>query len=210
MAPTPATTPPPTNNDSGLTTSAIVLIVIAGYIVIFIIAVFIRQCLLARGVHLCHDWFYELCCTSCSCPRCTCFTHFAELCDFNVPSKNSCLDACCPTKEKCDNMFCCCMNDLPGGDLCADCNGPECQFGDCNCACNCQVPECNSINCICFEIQLRQPAGALNIHQGLQGNIQGQQDYNQYPQTGISNPGQQINYNPQWSNSNPQVSYPAM
>ena len=28
------------------------------------------------------------------------------------------------------------------------------QFGDCNCACNCAVPECNSINCICFTIDL--------------------------------------------------------
>ena len=28
------------------------------------------------------------------------------------------------------------------------------QFGDCNCACNCAMPECNSINCICFTIDL--------------------------------------------------------
>ena len=24
-------------------------------------------------------------------------------------------------------MFCCCMNQIPGGTLCDDCTGPECQ-----------------------------------------------------------------------------------
>ena len=26
----------------------------------------------------------------------------------------------------CDQTFCCCMNAEPGGEICQDCNGPEC------------------------------------------------------------------------------------
>lgn len=108
-----------------------------------------------RGVSICPEWLYEMCCVSCSCASCVCVTHLAQLCDFDVPTKHSCLDACCPTKEvicfrvnrgnlvdesqanifkilcielqRCDDTFCCCMNQIPGGALCDDCTGPECQ-----------------------------------------------------------------------------------
>jgi hypothetical protein len=53
----------------------------------------------ARGLSICPEWVNEMCCTTCSCISCVCVTHLAELCDFNVPSKHSCLDTCCPTKE---------------------------------------------------------------------------------------------------------------
>lgn len=76
------------------------------------------------------------------------------------------------------------------------------QCGDCNCACNLQMPECNSINCICFEIQLRQPTGVP----GPPGNMQGQSGYHgQYPGSNVSYPGQQINYGQQLSFPNPRA-----
>ncbi len=31
------------------------------------------------------------------------------------------------------------------------------QCGQCNCNCSCQVPECESINCLCFELKLKDP-----------------------------------------------------
>lgn len=185
------TEPPSVDEDSSLSTAAIVFIAIGAYIVVFVIAVLIRQCLQARGLTICPEWVNEMFCKTCCC-SCLCITHLAELCDFNVPSKNSCLDSCCPSKEWCDDNFCCCMNSMPGGGLCedcADCNGPECQCGDCNCACNFTMPECNSINCICFEIQLKQPGGDGG---GMAGNMQ-----EQYPAGNIAygqNPGQQTPY----------------
>ena len=140
-----------------------------------------------------------MCCTSCSFISCMCISHLAELCDFNVPTKHSCLDICCPAKQRCDEMCCCCMNEMPGGTLCDDCAGPECQCGDCNCACNCQLPECNSINCICFEIQLKQP-GAQQVPPG---DIQQPGYYGQHPGANIPYPGQQVNYDHQMSYTNP-------
>ncbi|XP_028400401.1 uncharacterized protein LOC114523619 [Dendronephthya gigantea] len=198
MAPTDATLPPTVDEDDSLPTAGIIFIAIGAYIVIFTLGILIRQCLLARGLSICPEWVHEMCCTTCACMSCVGIAHCAELCDFNVPTKRSCLDCCCPTKERCDEMFCCCMNQLPGGTLCDDCAGPECQCGDCNCACNCQLPECNSINCICFEIQLKQP--------GYSGNAQANSGYyGQYPGQNVAYPGQNINYGQQLSHTNPQA-----
>uniref|UniRef100_A0A8B9R5Y1 Uncharacterized protein n=1 Tax=Astyanax mexicanus TaxID=7994 RepID=A0A8B9R5Y1_ASTMX len=51
----------------------------------------------------------------------------AQSCDCRPPTLNSCLDYSCPTSN-------CVMWD---------------------CACTCQPPECDSINCICFEIKFK-------------------------------------------------------
>lgn len=77
------------------------------------------------------------------------------------------------------------------------------QCGDCNCACNCQLPECNTINCICFEIHLKQPGGQ-QVPQGMARNIPGQQGYyGQQPGANVPYPGQHTNYGHQMSYPNP-------
>ncbi|XP_072454985.1 uncharacterized protein [Notamacropus eugenii] len=62
----------------------------------------------------------------------------AEACDFPLPSPARCLDACCPQP-------------LEAGwtPQCPRC----CPL--CDCACACQLPDCQSLNCLCFEIKLR-------------------------------------------------------
>ncbi|XP_048053161.1 uncharacterized protein si:ch211-198p11.6 [Megalobrama amblycephala] len=51
----------------------------------------------------------------------------AQSCDCRPPSMRSCLDYSCPS--------------------------PNCAMWDC--ACTCQPPECDSINCFCFEIKFK-------------------------------------------------------
>ncbi|XP_067275489.1 uncharacterized protein si:ch211-198p11.6 [Pseudorasbora parva] len=51
----------------------------------------------------------------------------AQSCDCRPPSLRSCLDYSCPS--------------------------PNCVMWDC--ACTCQPPECDSINCFCFEIKFK-------------------------------------------------------
>ncbi|KTG32121.1 hypothetical protein cypCar_00007264 [Cyprinus carpio] len=51
----------------------------------------------------------------------------AQSCDCRAPSLQSCLDYSCPS--------------------------PNCAMWDC--ACTCQPPECDSINCFCFEIKFK-------------------------------------------------------
>lgn len=163
MVPTTRPTPDPSDNsEQALSTAAIVMIVVGSYLALVIIVLVIRQCFKSQGINICPAWISELCCGSCCandndaerCCLCACFLSMAEMCDCSTPSKKSCLDCMCPSKQWCDDTFCCCMNAEPGGAMCQDCNGPECAFGDCNCACNCAMPECNSINCICFTIDL--------------------------------------------------------
>lgn len=162
MAPTTRPTPAPTaNSDPALSTAAIVMIVVGVYLALVALLLVIRQCLKSQGISICPTWISELCCGCCAndnhaerCCLCACFVGMAEMCDCSTPSKKSCLDSVCPSKQWCDSTFCCCMNAEPGGELCQDCQGPQCACGDCNCACNCALPECNSINCICFSIDL--------------------------------------------------------
>lgn len=162
MVQTPPPTPDSTQNVSsdGLPVAAIVMIAIGGYLVLVVIFLIIRQCLKSQGVSICPAWVSEFCCGSCcgnedgtqGCCPCPCFIALAEMCDCATPSKKSCLDSVFPTKQWCDDHFCCCMNAEPGGAMCQDWKGPECALGDCNCACNCSVPECDSISCFCFTI----------------------------------------------------------
>ncbi|KAK9534510.1 hypothetical protein VZT92_006951 [Zoarces viviparus] len=55
-----------------------------------------------------------------------CFT-FAEMCDCRLPTVRSCWSVPCPS--------------------------PSCVKWDC--ACTCQPPECESCNCLCFEIRIK-------------------------------------------------------
>lgn len=56
------------------------------------------------------------------------------------------------------------------------------QFGDCNCACNCAMPECNSINCICFTIDLGGGGGGAQQQQQQMTQQQLQQQIQQLQQ----------------------------
>ncbi|KAK3736303.1 hypothetical protein QZH41_020768, partial [Actinostola sp. cb2023] len=114
----------------------------------------------SQGVSLCPAWVSEQCCGKCCAgpdnePSCfsVCLVSFAEMCNCSTPSKKSCMDSVCPSKEWCDQTLCCCMNAEAGGEMCQDCQGPECSCGGCNCACTCEMPD--SLNCICFSIQLK-------------------------------------------------------
>uniref|UniRef100_A0A3B4WTE6 Uncharacterized protein n=1 Tax=Seriola lalandi dorsalis TaxID=1841481 RepID=A0A3B4WTE6_SERLL len=55
-----------------------------------------------------------------------CFT-MAEMCNCKLPTMRSCLNDTCPS--------------------------PTCVRWDC--ACTCQPPECESCNCLCFEIRIK-------------------------------------------------------
>ncbi|XP_027260443.1 uncharaterized LOC112694756 homolog isoform X2 [Cricetulus griseus] len=86
------------------------------------------------------------CCTDCSSPcrkqttseTQDCCWSCAEACDFPLPSPAHYLDACCPHPSE------------AGWDpRCPRC----CPL--CDCACACQLPDCQSLNCLCFEIKLR-------------------------------------------------------
>ncbi|XP_016279681.1 sperm mitochondrial-associated cysteine-rich protein [Monodelphis domestica] len=67
-----------------------------------------------------------------------CCQGYAEACDFPLPSPARCLDACCPQPME-----------AGWAPQCPRC----CPL--CDCACACQLPECQSLNCLCFEIKLR-------------------------------------------------------
>uniref|UniRef100_A0ABJ3HKH5 Predicted gene, 57854 n=1 Tax=Mus musculus TaxID=10090 RepID=A0ABJ3HKH5_MOUSE len=86
------------------------------------------------------------CCTDCSSPcrkqgaseTQDCCWSCAEACDFPLPSPTHCLDACCPH-----------LSEAGWAPRCPGC----CPL--CDCACACQLPDCQSLNCLCFEIKLR-------------------------------------------------------
>ncbi|XP_065054330.1 keratin-associated protein 5-9-like [Rhopilema esculentum] len=154
MAPTliPTTGAIVTANES-FPVVAIVAICIGGYLLIFCIVILVRQCLLAKGVSIFPPWMTECCACSCSCGSNEggILQSCAETCNFNCPNRKVVLESVCPSKEWCDQTFCCCMSAQPGGKCCEDCQGPECGFGQlCDCQCQCETPE--TINCICFKI----------------------------------------------------------
>lgn len=63
-------------------------------------------CFQSQGVSICPAWLSESFCGSCcgnvdkqqSC-LCACFVPLAEMCDCATPSKKSCLDSVCPSKQ---------------------------------------------------------------------------------------------------------------
>lgn len=199
MPPTVRPTPSPINSSTNkdLPIAAIVMIGVGAYLGLVLLFLLVRQCLKSQGVSICPAWVSEFFCGRCcgnedntqrSC-LCACFVPMAEMCDCATPSKKSCLDAVCPTKQWFDDTFCCCMNAEPGGAICQDCKGPECAFGDCNCACNCSAPECDSINCICFKIDLsggqaaqRQQQQQMELQRQIQQLQQLQMQQQQFQQ----------------------------
>lgn len=178
----------PTTTD-GLPTGAIVIIAIGGYMIIFAIILLIRKCIINKGGTCCPVWCSEIC----TCQNCCnndpntdgCCTSMARTCDGNPPNKRQCMDSVCPTKEWCDDTFCCCFSKQPQGECCNFCNGGgsncdscggeccdcgECTdcCGDCKCDC-CAQPE--SINCCCLEYSLR------NGWESLMGRVSRYRDY---------------------------------
>nr|XP_048310879.1 keratin-associated protein 4-3 [Myodes glareolus] len=114
---------------------AIVFITVGVYLLLLGLVLLTRHCLLAQG-----------CCTDCSSPcrkqtaseSQDCFWNCAEACDFPLPSPAHYLDACCPHPSE-----------AGWAPRCPQC----CPL--CDCACACQLPDCQSLNCLCFEIKLR-------------------------------------------------------
>ncbi|XP_063157381.1 uncharacterized protein LOC134495708 [Candoia aspera] len=135
---TPSLNPPPDLPFAAtlfLPLPAIVFLVVGSYLLLLILVLVLRQCLLARG----------FCANCCSCEKrswpsmCECCMACAESCDCALPSPARCLDHCCS-----------CANGLEPG----SCSFPRlCPL--CDCACTYQPPDCQNINCICFEIKLR-------------------------------------------------------
>ncbi|KAM4812318.1 uncharacterized protein LOC113176459 [Urocitellus parryii] len=112
---------------------AIVFIAVGIYLLLLGLVLLTRHFLLAQG-----------CCVDCSSPcrkkgalQDCCWT-CAEACDFPLPSPGRYLDACCPQPSE-----------AGWAPQCPRC----CPL--CDCACSCQLPECQSLNCLCFEIKLR-------------------------------------------------------
>ncbi|XP_051001221.1 uncharacterized protein LOC127188908 [Acomys russatus] len=114
---------------------AIVFIAVGIYLLLLGLVLLTRHCLLAQG-----------CCTDCSSPcrnrgaseTQDCCWSCAEACDFPLPSPAHYLDACCPHPSG-----------VGWAPRCPRC----CPL--CDCACACQLPDCQSLNCLCFEIKLR-------------------------------------------------------
>ncbi|XP_030398713.1 uncharaterized LOC112694756 homolog isoform X2 [Gopherus evgoodei] len=114
---------------------AIVFISVAAYLLLLLLILALRHCLLARG--LCTDCCWcekgmlggpSHCCLAC-----------AEACNCAPPSLTRCLDTCCPRRQ--------------GWELSTCPPFPRC-CPLCDCACAYQPPDCQSINCICFEVKL--------------------------------------------------------
>uniref|UniRef100_V9LJQ2 Uncharacterized protein n=1 Tax=Callorhinchus milii TaxID=7868 RepID=V9LJQ2_CALMI len=113
--------------DLTLSASAIVLITVVLYLLVLLLLLSLRHCLLTGGVCAqgC-DWGEF---SGCSCR--SCWVTCAEISNCRVPTVNQCLDLWCPRSRGC-----------------------SCGRG-CECACAFQPPDCETLNCICFEIKLR-------------------------------------------------------
>ncbi|KAM9541535.1 uncharacterized protein ACWYII_039053 isoform 1-T4 [Salvelinus alpinus] len=104
---------------------AVLMIVVGLYMIFLAMALWFRQCLKEQCSPECGD----------CCPNIAPFEYClacAESCNCRMPSLRSCLDQTCPST--CPSL-------------------PNCNMWDC--ACTCQPPECESFNCLCFEIKLR-------------------------------------------------------
>uniref|UniRef100_A0A7M5UPA8 Uncharacterized protein n=2 Tax=Clytia hemisphaerica TaxID=252671 RepID=A0A7M5UPA8_9CNID len=144
--------------------------------VIFTLGLIIRKCIISKHGSCCPDWVTEQCKCQCSSNDAEegCISRCATASNcFKYPSKQQFLDSCCPTKQWCDDTFCCCMSEQPSGqcckwdDCCSDMNCgscfdcPDCKdcCDDCKCEC-CSQPE--TIDCCCIEVKLagnRGPGG---------------------------------------------------
>ncbi|XP_033627586.1 keratin-associated protein 17-1-like isoform X2 [Asterias rubens] len=157
-----ATTPAP--NELLLPVPVIVVLAVGGYLLLIVILLVVRQCLVARGI-----------CMACSpCGKedgslqcCDCWISCAEGCNCCAyPNTKSCLDSLCgPPDDRCSIAKClscqtcqnetCCGDDSSGFELCGGgdtCSSTGCECAGCDCAC--QAPECDTIDCFCFKINM--------------------------------------------------------
>ncbi|XP_071493461.1 uncharacterized protein [Diadema antillarum] len=136
-------------SDPVLSVPVIVVIAIGSYLVVIVILLVIRQFLVARGV-----------CVECApCGRedgslqcCDCWIALAEACNCCAyPNVKTCLDSVCgPASQACSVEKC--MTCQACKACCENSGGCECGGMDCAC----QAPECESIDCLCFKIQMQQ------------------------------------------------------
>lgn len=139
--------PSQTTPSEPLATPIILVIAIGGYMILLGILLVIRQFLVTRGI--CVE------CAPCgkedgSLQCCPCWIAVAESCNCcSYPNIKTCLNSLCGntrnicTVEKC--VTC---------QVCANICGPEsgCECAGCDCAC--QPPECETIDCLCFKMQV--------------------------------------------------------
>lgn len=211
-------------DNSSFPTAAIVVIAVGGYLLIFIIIMTVRKICLSNGKSFCPSWCSELClCSSCS-GGVPCQAVLDDVCTCcGYPNKRSVMDKICPTKEWCDDAFCCCLTQEPEGRcLCCDsdetpcsnsckncCNLDEvCGFesgkdlcADCKCQC-CAQPE--TCDCCCIEIKLssssqraRQasmPGGYNNDGYMMNQMVTQQPPYNNQPGYGQAGYGPSQNF----------------
>ncbi|XP_075773520.1 uncharacterized protein LOC142825558 isoform X2 [Pelodiscus sinensis] len=129
---TPTLGPP---NSLLLPLPAIVFITVAAYLLLLLLLLALRQCLLSRG----------LCADCCWCEKgvlgapCQCCVSCTEACDCAPSSLTRCLETCWPRCQGWEHAACLSV--------------PRC-CPLCDCACAYQPPDCQSINCICFEVKL--------------------------------------------------------
>ncbi|ELU13760.1 hypothetical protein CAPTEDRAFT_190345 [Capitella teleta] len=150
-APNPDSTPT-TAPDEQLPIIYIVFIAFGVYIFIFVTGLVIRQLLMKRGLCANNSLFGKE-----GDPCCECCVACGESCNcFSSPSLEGCLDSICPARRTMsfsEIVQCRCCND-PNQQCCGCCGGeqPLCDCGNCDCRCNCQLPQCDNINCCCFQI----------------------------------------------------------
>ncbi|XP_022254704.1 keratin-associated protein 4-1-like [Limulus polyphemus] len=120
--------------------AGILILAIVGYLFLVMIALLVRQRLLARG--FCGEGCKDESCDCCYWCR-TC----AETCDCSVPSVDQCLDVLCPKKEK---LNCSCPSCPTANPRC--CLPPSCDCGNCNITCE---PQCDSFNCLCCTVSFK-------------------------------------------------------
>ena len=176
--------------------AAIVCISIGAYIVVVAVILLVRQILLGKG----------FCTGACSCcgeegklQCCECCIACSEAMNCcKAPSVESCLDSICPARRNydcADIVMCQCCAD-PDNQCCSCCGGdtPLCDCGNCNCMCDCKPPDCDTINCFCCELAVKQP---LQDDDSLDGQIPPQAPATQpgrMAQAGMTSTG---GYNPQ-------------
>eukprot|EP00066_Takifugu_rubripes_P026349 XP_011615615.1 PREDICTED: uncharacterized protein LOC105418267 [Takifugu rubripes] len=141
---------------------AVLIITLSLYLVVLGIGFWLRSCLKERCSSWCDDCCPDMSPASEQCCR------LVEMCDCKMPSMNSYWTTDCPINPVSPpkrNIFAPPDYDEP---VCMEMgfillyterkhmwhiHFPQCANWDC--ACTCQPPECDSCNCLCFEIRVR-------------------------------------------------------
>ncbi|KAG5263208.1 hypothetical protein AALO_G00283790 [Alosa alosa] len=124
---------------------AVLLVAVCAYMLVLWVALWSRHCFKVEcGPDCCS------CCGSVSvCDYCMLC---AETWNCTVPSLRMCLDASCPAPAcpQCSCPQCSCPDPS-----CPQCSPPSWPCGNMDLSCTCQRPQCDMINCFCFEIRFR-------------------------------------------------------